>query len=152
MALFRAMALIPLRANSSTANGALDWNLALCLLISKSIMFAIGALTGAILARIDGGGRARSRAAAYGLAATCSNDMGVGRPVFLLPSSIDRNNDSLAPAHVSPRARADIARTVAVKGSRRPRARRARACTHTHTLVRMGMGLFPQDGAAKGGP
>ena len=80
MALFRALALTPLRASSSSGE-AVDWNIALCVLASKAIMFVLGALAGAALARLDGHGRARSRAAAYGLAATCSNDMGVGRPV-----------------------------------------------------------------------
>ena len=80
MALFRALALTPLRASSSSGE-AVDWNIALCVLASKAIMFVLGALAGAALARLDGHGRARVRAAAYGLAATCSNDMGVGRPV-----------------------------------------------------------------------
>ncbi len=59
----------------------MDWDLALCVLASKAVMFLLGALAGLGVSRLDGAGRGRARAAAYGLAATCSNDMGVGRPV-----------------------------------------------------------------------
>mmetsp|Transcript_20917 Transcript_20917/g.57561 ORF Transcript_20917/g.57561 Transcript_20917/m.57561 type:complete len:105 (+) Transcript_20917:191-505(+) len=90
MAIFRAMA-------SLSLSGGLDWKIVNCVVISKIIMFGIGALVGAYIARASSGTftgpraasvSARARAGIFGVCLACTNDLGVALPVLgtLFPS------------------------------------------------------------------